>query len=160
MTNQSILKGGKRGKGCGRKGSRRRSRQNQNQNQNYNQNQNGGACGNSSSVAASYGGNVPHMMPPMQGGNLASSAYTAGNVSLVKGGASLLPNMGGNALMKGGESNPMLPPGTPVTGGSVLNELAVPAVLLYANNTFGKKRYTGKKYRGKKFRKSGKKFRR
>ena len=97
----------------------------------------------------------------MQGGNLASSAYTAGNVSLVKGGASLLPNMGGNAFIKGGESA-MLPSGMPVsgsTGGSVLNELAVPAVLLYANNTFGKRK-TGKKYRGKKFRKSGKKFRR
>ena len=36
----------------------------------------------------------------------------------------------------------------PTHGGNVLNDLAVPAVLLYANQTFGKKKnYTAKKYR-------------
>ena len=170
-----IVKGGKRrgsrkGRGKG-KGSKR-----QNQNQNQNQNQQGGACGNSSSVAAAYGGSVP-MMPVQQGGELQSSNYNAnaGN-TLVKGGSSLLPTMGGNAvIIKGGNVSDILPkiggnglfkggnvvptPGMPVmptTGGNVLNELAVPAVLLYANNTFGKK----KNYTGRKFRRSGKKSRR
>jgi hypothetical protein len=171
----SIVKGGKRGKGSRRRGSRRQNQnqqQNQNQNQNQQQNQQGGACGNSSSVAASYGGNVP--MNVLKGGELQSSNYTAGNVVLVKGGAGLIPNMnmGGNGLFKGGNIIPQIGNGLikggnvpmpgmpgpvmPTTGGSVLNELAVPAVLLYANNTFGKK----KNYTGKKFRRSGKKSRR
>jgi len=169
MTTNPIVKGGKRSKGKGsRKGSKRQRRQNQN----------GGACGNSSSVAAAYGGNVPMNMPNQQGGSeLQSSNYTAGNVSLTPqmGGASILPQMGGNAgLFKGGNSilpqmggnaglfkggNNVIPtPGMPPmsSGGNVLNELAVPAVLLYANNTFGKK----KNYTGRKFRRNGKKSRR
>jgi hypothetical protein len=74
------------------------------------------------------------------------------------GGASILPQMGGNAgLFKGG-NNVIPTPGMPPmsSGGNVLNELAVPAVLLYANNTFGKK----KNYTGRKFRRNGKKSRR
>ena len=156
MTTPPIKTGGKksrrgRGKGRGR-GSRR---QNQHQNQNQNQNQHGGACGNSSSVAASYGGTVP-MLNVKGGSGLASSAYTAGNASLIKGGANIIPQMsqmgGNNPILKGGNI-PVIPTSATTTGGNVLNELAVPAVLLYANNTFGKK----KKYTGKKFRRSGKK---
>jgi hypothetical protein len=152
MTNSSVKVGGKR---RGPKGARGRRGRGSRQNQNQNQNQHGGACGNSSSVAAAYGGSVP-MMNVQQGGSaLASSAYGSnaslgGNVSLVKGGASIIPQMGGNAIAN-------IPPGMPTatTGGNMLNELAVPAVLLYANNTFGKKRSTGKKYR-----RSGKRSRR
>ena len=180
MTTHPMIKGGKRRNGSRKGRGKGKGSKRQNQNQNQQQNQQGGACGNSSSVAASYGGNVPMgngpMMPQQGGAELQSSNYTAGNAVLVKGGAGLIPNMnmGGNAgLFKGGAS--LLPnlggnnlikggnvqmPGMPTTGGNVLNELAVPAVLLYANNTFGKKRFTGKKYRGKKFRKSGKKYRR
>ena len=128
------------------------------------QNQNGGACGNSSSVAASYGGSVPMLNVQQGGSGLVSTPYNqGGNVNLMKGGASLLPQMGGNTnpLLKGGAgilpqmsqmggSVPGILPTS--TGGSVLNELAVPAVLLYANNTFGKK----KRYTGKRTRRSGK----
>ena len=162
-----IVKGGKgKGKGKGKGSKRRGSRRNQNKNQQ------GGACGNSSTVASAYGGNVPMNMQPQQGGSeLQSSNYTAGNVTL-KGGSSLLPQMGGNitaGLFKGGSKiipQPQMGAGLfkggeevilpPTTGGNVLNELAVPAVLLYANNTFGKK----KNFTGRKFRRSGKKSRR
>jgi hypothetical protein len=165
MTN-SILKGGKRrgrrGSRRGR-GSRRQNQNDQNQNgQNQNQNQQGGACGNSSSVAAAYGGSVPMTMPQAGGNALASSTYTAGN-NIVKGGSvPMMGNLvaGGNTLFKGGNEHVVIPGMPPMpsatTGGNVLNELAVPAVLLYANNTFGKK----KVYTGKKFRRSGKKSRR
>ena len=151
MTNSLKTTGGKRPK-------RRQHQQ---------QNQNGGACGNSSSVAASYGGSVPMLNVQQGGSGLVSTPYNqGGNVNLMKGGASLLPQMGGNPnnpLLKGGAgilpqmsqmggSVPgILPTGT-TTGGNVLNELAVPAVLLYANNTFGKK----KRYTGKRTRRSGK----
>jgi len=124
-------------------------------NHSQNQNQNGGACGNSSSVAAAYGGSVPMLNVQQGGDGLVSSPYNqGGNINLIKGGASLLPQMGGNnnnPLIKGGSVPGILPTGT-TTGGNVLNELAVPAVLLYANNTFGKK----KRYTGKRTRRSGK----
>jgi hypothetical protein len=150
MTNSLKTTGGRRNK----------------QNQNQHQNQNGGACGNSSSVAAAYGGSVPMLNVQQGGSGLVSTPYNqGGNVNLIKGGASLLPQMGGNhnphlkggagilpqMSQMGGSVPGILPTGT-TTGGSVLNELAVPAVLLYANNTFGKK----KRYTGKRTRRSGK----
>ena len=160
MTHSLKTTGGKRrgSKGKGSRGKGRRSRQNQN----------GGACGNSSSVAAAYGGSVPGAVggPMIKGGELQSSNYQVGNI--VGGGATVAPLVGGNAdvfglklggtpLKVGGNSAPIIP--TPQAGGNVLNELAVPAVLLYANNTFGKKRgVSGKKRRS--FKNKSRRYRR
>ena len=75
------------------------------------------------------GGNVPLPVVPVT---------TAGNVQVP-----VVPVTAGNGLIKGGSIDIGLK-----QGGNVLNNLAVPAVLLYANQTFGKKKnYTAKKYR-------------
>jgi len=101
----------------------------------------------------------------MKGGNVQAHVpvvpvTTAGNVQVPVSSVPVVPVTAGNGLMKGGNV-----PVVPVTagnghikggsvniglkqGGNVLNNLAVPAVLLYANQTFGKKKnYTAKKYR-------------
>jgi len=91
---------------------------------------------------------------------------TAGNanvsgLSLFKGGNSEEAPTGGNAHTLGASIAPMTMggagvPGTLPTGGAglldmkggnVLNNIAVPAVLLYANNTFGKKKITSRRFR-------------
>jgi len=122
---------GSKGKGKGRSRGRR---QNQHQQQNQQQNQQGGACGNSSNVASAYGGSVPNvpqgaagitMGGALQGTNYGNAAV-GGNTLAVPG------------VVKGGNAPLSIMP--PQAGGSVLNDLAVPAVLLYANNTFGKRR--------------------
>lgn len=68
-------------------------------------------------------------------------------VPVTAGSVAVVPAQGGNiAPMKGGSVPSM--PVVPINGGNVLNDLAVPAVLLYANQTFGKKKnYTAKKNR-------------
>lgn len=161
--NKSVIGGKKGGKG------RKKYSQSQNQHQNQHQNQNGGE-GNSSALAESHGGIIP--MVNYKGGahDLASSPYAAGNANV--GGAAIVPTMnGGSALvptMNGGNPLANLIPNMDapanvggskdlMKGGNMLNNLAVPAVLLYANNTFGKRK-TGKKSR--KFRRNGKKSRR
>lgn len=127
---------GSKGKGKGRSRGRRHQQQNQQ----------GGACGNSSNVASAYGGSVPNvpqgaagitMGGALQGTNYGNAAV-GGNTLAVPG------------VVKGG--NAPLPVMPPQAGGSVLNDLAVPAVLLYANNTFGKRRTSrtsGKRRRNK-----------
>jgi hypothetical protein len=155
---------GTKGRGRGRKGPGSK-RQNQNQNQNQSQNQQGGSCGNSSSVAAAYGGSVPNVPQGagMTGGSaLYGNAFVKGGNAYIKGGNSIIPPpsqpsmQGGNILANilpqsgGNVVAPLVVP--PQAGGNVLNDLAVPAVLLYANNTFGKKKFSGKrsrKYRNK-----------
>lgn len=94
------------------------------------------------------GGNVP-VVPVTTAGNVQVPVVpvtTAGN-AFIKGGNVPLPvvpvTTAGNGLIKGGSIDIGLK-----QGGNVLNNLAVPAVLLYANQTFGKKKnYTAKKYR-------------
>lgn len=163
MTDIKSLIGGKR-RGRGRK-SGRRSRQNQNQ-------QNGG---NSSSTAAGYAGLVP--MAKYNGGGLDGSDYNNNATPLISGNATVgglsIPTLkGGNAglsipsmdMTKGGNASvaglsiPTLTGGSTepvqIKGGNVLNNLAVPAVLLYANNTFGKKRSSGKSTKNRRFRRN------
>ena len=157
--------------------------------------QHGGECGNSSTVAASYGGITPmtnyNQVPsaPAQSGGgefLNSSPYNVVDgiptTTIVKGGSNpsnyiqleqnggsnpsnyiQLEQNGGNApisipvVVKGGsnpsnyiqlEQNGGTNTNTPISkGGNLLNNIAVPAVLLYANNTFGKKKSSYTKHR-------------
>jgi hypothetical protein len=84
----------------------------------------------------------------MKGGNVQAHVpvvpvTTAGNVQVPVSSVPVVPVTAGNGHIKGGSVNIGLK-----QGGNVLNNLAVPAVLLYANQTFGKKKnYTAKKYR-------------
>jgi len=145
------------GKGKGRKGTKGTKGRKGSSRRRQNQNQQGGACGNSSSVAAAYGGNVPNILQGQKGGVGLQSTPYGGNqnvTGLTTGGSATSGPI--NSIVKGGNANPMMmPPQSggnnpmmpPQAGGNVLNDLAVPAVLLYANNTFGKKRYSGKKRR-------------
>jgi hypothetical protein len=132
-------------------GGRRRPKNNSRQNKN--KQQHGGSCDNSSSTAALYGGVTP-MINNLHGGaaldpanfnNVATPTLVAGN--------GLVSGLSVPSMMKGGAAVPMVGAGTTVPmvgagatvpsmikGGGVLNNIAVPAVLLYANNTFGKKR--------------------
>jgi hypothetical protein len=130
-------------KGTGKKG----RRQNQNQ-------QNGGAgtadhmmntVGNTNSQVAQMGrGNEIATTVSGQNPDLGSS-FTAGNglysASSLLGSAS--PFKGGKkrsrSLKKGKRKGRK--------GGNLLSTLAVPAVYLYANNTFGKRRSSGRKTR-------------
>lgn len=159
-------------------GAQKRANKNkQNKNKQNKNKQHGGSCGNSSSAALSNSGVTP--MPNyklQQGGSVATTA------SPYSGSVAVIPVAGGNAFIKGGNANAvlpvapvvpviggvenvpngMLPSSTPmpvVTGGNVLNDIAVPAVLLYANQAFGKKKnYTSKPSR--RFRKNNNKSRR
>lgn len=160
-------------------GAQKRANKNkQNKNKQSKNKQQGGSCGNSSSAAVSNSGLTP--MPNyklQQGGSVATTA------SPYSGSVAVIPVAGGNAFIKGGNANAVLPvapvtggvlSATPVpvpgsvpgsgsvpvlTGGNVLNDLAVPAVLLYANQAFGKKKnYTSKPSR--RFRKNNNKSRR
>lgn len=155
-----------------------KSKQNQNKNQNKNQNnQQGGTYGNSYSVAASNGG-----VPPMTNYRLQNGGALVETAAPFSATIPVVPVVGGNVMLKGGNvpgivSVPVAGGNVPVPvpsvvsvpvpvaggnvmlkGGNVLNDLAVPAVLLYANQTFGKKKnYTGK---NRKFRNNKNKSRR
>lgn len=161
MTTSILPKttGGKRSRGRGSRGKGRSRGRRQNQNQQQ-QNQQGGACGNSSNVASAYGGSVPNVPQGAagitMGGALQGTNYGNG---VVGGNTVAVPGVvkGGNVaqLLKGGNA-PL--PVMPQAGGSVLNDLAVPAVLLYANNTFGKRRTSGKRRRN--YRNKSRRYRR
>lgn len=154
---------------------KRANKNKQNKNKQSKNKQQGGS--NSSSVALSNAGLTP--MSNYKGGSLAN------NAAQYSGSVSVDNRDSGNVFMKGmSGGNPELqaPNGVPVTGGvlsatpinvpglvpgsapvltggNVLNDLAVPAVLLYANQAFGKKKnYTSKPSR--RFRKNNNKSRR
>lgn len=119
---------------------RRQSQNQQNQNQNQNQlNSLFGGEGAAPYVAAVAG--APDMQKAIGGGSnaIALTPMTGGSGLSVISPATLT---GGNAmpmgasLMKGGKKKGK-------KGGNLLQQLAVPAVLLYANNTFGRR---GKSY--------------
>ena len=117
-------------------------RQSQNQ-QNQNQNQLNSLFGGES--AASYVQSVvgsPGEQKSVGGSNAISLTPMSGGMSVI----SPATITGGNAhtmgasLMKGGKGKKK--------GGNLLQQLAVPAVLLYANNTFGRRgKSSGRKTR-------------
>jgi hypothetical protein len=143
-TVKTPMSGGKRGK---RKGSRRRmrrSRRYQNQNEQENQQQGGNSA---SEVVAKTAG-----LPGQQVGTNGNS----GALVLAKptmGGSSLMPStlapatltMGGNvvsgaAKYGGGEDLEKMGGKKGKKGGNLLGQIAVPAVLLYANQMVGRRR--------------------
>jgi hypothetical protein len=164
-----TVKGGKLSKN-------RRSKRRQNKNQNQNQN-GGSCGNSSTTAAVYggltpmpkfNGGNAfgNNLLNPTTYNSTPVPLTTAGNanvsgLSLFKGGNSEEAPTGGNAHTLGASIVPMTMggagvPGTLPTGGAglldmkggnVLNNIAVPAVLLYANNTFGKKKITSRRFR-------------
>ena len=122
------------------KKSRRQSQNNQNQNQLNSLFGGEGAAPYVAAVAGApseqhaAGGSNAIALTPMKGGSglsiLAPSSIGSGG-NLIAGGSSL-PHMGGKRHRKPSKK-----------GGNLLQQLAVPAVLLYANNTFGRR---GKSY--------------
>lgn len=150
----------------------------------YKKRQHGGNSGNSSTVAASHGGNTPMVnfnqapQVPQQvqtGGNFSTYANAYDKVApapIPMSGGSVADILkinpiqnGGNAdlikidqVQSGGNASEQPPL---LKGGNLLNNIAVPAVLLYANNTFGKKKssYTKNKRFRRNRRKSNRRFR-
>lgn len=124
------------------KRSRRQSQNNQNQNNQNQLNSLFGGEGAAPYVAAvagapseqhAAGGSNAIALTPMKGGSGLSilAPSSIGSVGNLIAGGSSLPHMGGKRHRKGKK------------GGNLLQQLAVPAVLLYANNTFGRR---GKSY--------------
>ena len=155
----NMLKGGKRKsrrsrRGRGRK-HRRSSRRYQNQNENENQNQN---------QFQFQGGQATDEYVAKVVGGMDAQVGTAGPTS----GAVVLKQAGGE-LSLAPASFGAAPVSAPVAqkggkrggnkGGNLLGEIAVPAVLLYANQAFGKRRSTASKRPFRKFRGS-RRFRR
>jgi len=148
-----MLKGGKRKSRRSRRGRGRKHRrtsrryQNQNdQNQNQNQFQFQGGQATDEYVAKVVGG-VDQQM--------GSAGPTTGAIKL--GGSALVPSTFNAApaaplAQKGGKRGGN-------KGGNLLGEIAVPAVLLYANQAFGKRRSTANNRSGRRFRGS-RRFRR
>ena len=103
------------------------------------------------------GGNVPVAPVPVP---VASTSVPV--VPVVPGGSGApivpVPMNGANVVTTTyGGGNPLISN----TGGNVLNNLAVPAVLLYANQTFGKKKnYTGKNRKFRNNRNRSRRYRR
>ena len=152
----NMLKGGKRKsrrsrRGRGRK-HRRSSRRYQNQNENENQNQN---------QFQFQGGQATDEYVAKVVGGMDAQVGTAGPTT----GALVLKQAGGNALVPasfGAAPAPVVQKGGKKggnKGGNLLGEIAVPAVLLYANQAFGKRRSTASKRPFRKFRGS-RRFRR
>ena len=106
--------------------------------------------------APSMGGNglVGGLSVPAMKGGAAASTSSFPNPMTMFGGAGAMPIVGAESsvpMVGAGSSVPMVGAGSPmpmvapstgslIKGGGILNNIAVPAVLLYANNTFGKKR--------------------
>jgi len=134
------------------------NQQNQNQNQNHSNSLFGGegaapfvqgVVGSPSEQHAGTNGSIA--LNPMTGGS-GLSVITPATIT----GGNAMPM--GASLMKGGIFSPSFSSrssrashkgGKPKKGGNLLQQLAVPAVLLYANNTFGRRgsMKTGRKTR-------------
>ena len=184
MTPKSLTGGKRRGRGrkSGRRSRQNQNQNNQNQ-QGGNSSATAAAYGGIPPMTKYNGGALDgsdynnNATVPLIAGNAnvagVSIPSMGGNSELsMKGGASIagipIPfTKGGNAelsipMVKGGESIagihiPFTKGGSehvPIKGGNVLNNLAVPAVLLYANNTFGKKRSSGKSTKNRRFRRN------
>ena len=136
--------------------------QNKSHSQSQNQNQNGGegaaeymekVVGAPHEQKAGEHGNVIAMNPISGGSGLValSPAVVSSRGNLISGGesVSVVPAVGYGDMSKeesasvGGRKRK----GKGKRGGNLLNQLAVPAVLLYANNTFGRRRSAARKTR-------------